>query len=202
MEEVVGQRGGGLCTRSVLLGCWTRIVVWCAGRGKTSCAAWSIPRPHTCSGCCCLPWIWPGVGHHPIVHPQCSLCRGLAECKSTVAPTPALPAPVGISGGPGHLCFGTVSWLLGEAPASMGSATQLPSLSACCGRSGTGSAAPGTLPVPSILFFLVGVVAEVPWLPSHLPFRNQGGGEEQANFFHVYNRAQECFCFMATVIAH
>lgn len=138
----------GVCCQSAVPG-------WHDGGGKPSHAAWSVPMPHTCSGCCCLTWIWPGLSHHPAAQPQCSLCRAWQSAS--------------------------LLWLL-----------LLP-----CQTS-----APGTLSVPSVLCFLGGVVAEAPWLPSHLPVRNQGGGKEQAHFFDIYNQAQECFCFMATVIAH
>lgn len=42
-------------------------------------------------------------------------------------------------------------------------------------RSGAGSAGPGIVAISLILFFLE-ALCEVPWLPSCLPFRKQGGG--------------------------
>lgn len=86
----------------------------------------------------------------------------------------AHPAPVGVSGGSGHLCFGTMPWFSSEAPASVGSAAWLPSLSAHCGRSGTVPTALSALPVPSLLIFLGGVVTEAPWL---LSLQKVGRGE-------------------------
>lgn len=78
---------------------------------------------------------------------------------------------VSISGGSGHL--GTVPRLLSEAPALAGSATQLPSFSAmeewdwiCWPRHH----------VKPWSFSFLRVSAEMPWLPSCLPFRKQGGG--------------------------
>lgn len=129
-----------------------------------------------------------------------ALCRALAEPKSSVA-SPALSVPVGILGVSGYLCFGTIPWLSGEAPALVGSVTQLPSLSA---SEGVGPGLPPQASCPSsqsVSFMEVLLPRRIGCLPT-FPLETRKGGKEQANSFHVYNRAQECFCFMATVIAH
>lgn len=147
---------GGWKTMSLLLppcyaGCsWVTHVLWVLLPAMDLARAWTT--------CCCSP----------------SMLFGQRSSRAHVSTSsyahPATPC--------GHLRWlqAPVPWLSCGAPALAGSAARLSSLSACRRRSGTGSAAPGTIPVPSILFFLGGVIAEGPWLPSCLPFRNRGGG--------------------------
>jgi len=182
----VGQKGGGAVTAGRATCAGTRKVAAPAeccgmsvdGKPLPFCfphALWSIPRLHACSGCCCLCGFGPLSGTIPSL--ALDALRGAAvpaQCKSPAAPTPAPPAPAGISGGSGHLCFGTMHWLFSGAPALVGSAARLPLFSVRCGRSRTSSAARGTLPVPLVLLFLGGVVAEVPWLSS---LQKPGRGE-------------------------
>jgi len=72
-----------------------------------------------------------------------------------------------------------------------------------CSLSAAGGAGPALPPVAPCLspWSFSSLEVSLPRCLGCLPFRNRGGGNEQANFFHVYNRVEECFWFMAAVIA-
>lgn len=160
-------------------------------------ATWSNPGSHRCSGCCCLPWVSPGLRHHPVTHPRCSLGTAPAEHKSPAAPLPTQPlwaSQVALGTCVLGPCPGCPVKPLSQWGQPHGCPPSLPAVG------GVGPSPPPRAPClsPHSLSSL-GVLS-----PRHLgclPFRKRGGGKEWANFFHVYNRAEECFCFMAAVIA-